>query len=308
MQKGRWVTLGSRSRGRRQRRKKDTSPQPEQDESSSHPQKSKQSANTPPPVACPPREGKLSGNPTFKKVEKEINKVFNCALEDEANRALEPVAKQVDPALNHRSSVAVKTMDYPKNSFWKKDKTQDSATSNKKDTQTEQTSCGSSDVSDSTSDSTSQEVKNNKSIHNNKKRTSPEKIKINWIFDQKPTSSRKEEARITSTSTTPNAKQELRSWPKIKKAASMPNLNPNAPSFLNPYANSFKSFTPRLPTTAPWQHVSHQSMITPWRTQYPVFNSYSHLPHQQFLHNNGNCNDNRESVSNLLLPYSCGPY
>jgi len=304
MQKGRWVTLGSRSRGRRQRRKKDISPQLEQDESFSKSQKSKQSANTPPPVACPPREGKLSGNPIFKKEEKEINKVLNCALEDTANRALKPVAKQVDPASNHRSPVAVKTMDYPKNSFWKKDKTQDSATSHEKDTLTEQTSCGSSDVSDSTS----QEVKNNKSIHNNKKSRSPEKIKINWIFDQKPTSSRRVDARITSTSTTPNAKQELRSWPKIKKAASMPNLNPNAPSFLNPYANSFKSCTPRLPTTAPWQHVSHQSMITPWRNQYPVFNSYSHLPHQQFLHNNGNCNDNRESVSNLLLPYSCGPY
>jgi len=305
MQKGRWITLGSRSRGRRQRRKKDTSLQPEQDESFSKSQKSIQSANTPPPVACPPREGKLPGNPTFKKQETVMNKVLkSSSLEDTANRALEPVAKQVDAASNHRSPVAVKTMDNPKNSFWKKDKTQDSATSNKKDTQTEQTSCGSSDVSDSTS----QEVKNNKSIHNNKKRTSPEKIKINWIFDQKPTSSRKVEARITSTSTTPNAKDELRSWPKIKKAASMPNLNPNAPSFLNPYAHSFKSFTPRLPSTAPWQHVSHQNMMTPWTTQYPVFNSYSRLPHQQFLHNNGNRNDNRESVSNLLLPYSCGAY
>jgi len=305
MQKGRWVTLGSRSRGRRQRRKKDTSLQPEQDESSSKPQKSKQSANTPPPVACPPREEKLFGKPTFIKEEKEINKVLNSTLKD-SNRALEPVAKQVDPAPNHRSPMAVKTMDYPKKTFWKQDKTQDSRTSNKKDAVTEQTSCGSSDVSDSTSQHS--EVKNNKSIHNNKKSASPEKIKINWIFDQKPTSSRKIDASVTSTSTTPNAKQELRSWPKIKKAASMPNLNPNAPSFLNPYANSFKSFTPRLPSTAPWQHVTHQSMMTPWRTQYPVFNSYSRLPHQQLQHNNGIRNDNRESVSNLLLPYSCGPY
>jgi len=301
MQKGRWVTLGSRSRGRRQRRKKDTSLQPEQDESSSNSQNSKQSANTPPPVACPPREGKLSGNPTFTKEEKEINKVLDSALEDAVNRAFEPVAKQVDPAPNHRSPMAVKTMVYPKNSFWKKDQTQDSITSNKKDMLTKQTSCGSSDVSDSTSQHS--EVKNNKSIHNNKKRATPEKIKINWIFDQKPTSSIKVEARITSTSTTPNAKQEHRSWPEIKKAASMPNLNPNAPSFLNPYAHSFKSFTPRLPSSAPWQQVSHQSMTTPWRTQYPVFNSYSRLPHQQFQHNNGIRNDDRESVSNLLLPY-----
>jgi len=306
MQKGRWVTLGSRSRGRRQRRKKDTSLKSEQDESSSKTQKSKQSANTPPPVACPPREGKLSGNPTFTKEEKEINKVLNSAIKDSVNSALEPVARQVDPVPNHRSPKAVKSMDYPKNSFWKKDKTQDSKFSNKEDTLAEQTSCGSSDLSDSTSQHS--EVKNNKSIHNNKNRASPEKIKINWIFDQNPASCREVEARITSTSTTPNAMQELRSWPKIKKAASMPNLNPNAPSFLNPYADSFKSFTPRLPTTAPWQHVSHQSMMTPWRTQYPVFNSYSRLPHQQFQHNNGIRNDNRESVSNLLLPYSCGPY
>jgi len=301
MQKGRWVTLGSRNRGRRQRRKKDTSLQPEQDESSCNSQKSKQSANTPPPVACPPRKGKLSGNPTCIKEEKEINKILNSALEDSANRAFEPVAKQVDPAPNHRSLMAVKTMDYPKNSFWKKDQTQGSTTSNKKDTLTEQTSCGRSDMSDSTS--LHSEVKNNKSIHNNKKRATPEKIKINWIFDQKPASSRKVEARITSTSTTPNAKQELRSWPKIKKVASMPNLNPNAPSFLNPNAQSFKSFTPRLPSSAPWQHVSHQSMMTPWRTQYPMFNSYSRLPHQQFQHNKGIRNDDRESVSNLLLPY-----
>jgi len=117
MQKGRWVTLGSRSRGRRQRRKKDTSLKSEQDESSSKTQKSKQSANTPPPVACPPREGKLSGNPTFTKEEKEKNKVLNSAIEDSVNSALEPIARQVDPAPNPRSPMAVKSMDYPKNSF-----------------------------------------------------------------------------------------------------------------------------------------------------------------------------------------------
>jgi len=307
MQKGRWVTLGSRSRGRRQRRKKDTSLEPEQDESSSKTQKSKQSAKTPPPVVCPSREGKLSGILTFKKDEKEVSKILNNAIEDSANRALEPVAKRVDTAPNHKSPMAVNTMDYPMKSHWKKGKTQDSTTSNKKDALTEQASCGSSDVSDSTSQHS--EVKNNKSIHNNKERANPDKIKINWIFDQKPNSSRKGEVRTTSTSTTPNAKQKFRSWPMIKKAASMPNLNPNAPCFqVNPYAHSFKSFTPGLPSTAPWQPVSHQRMMTPWRSQYPVFNSYSYLTPPQLQSSNGIRNDNRDSVSNLLLPYSSGAY
>jgi len=313
MEKGRWVTLGSRSRGRRQRRKKSASQQFEQNESSKS-QKSKQSANTPPPMAFPPREKKVSEKPTFTNEENEISKIFNRALEDSAKRALEPIARQVDPAPTHRSPMAVKTMDYPKKSFWKKGKTQDSKNRKKKGTLTEQVSCGSTDVSDSSSQHS--EVNNiNNSTTTKEKRATPEKIKMQWIFEQNPVPSGKGST-IPSTTTTPHAKRELKSWPKvkknwpkIKKANSMPNLNPYAPSFqVNPWASSFKSFTPRPASAVPWQPMPQQSMINPWRSQYPVFNSYPSLPPQQIQHNNGIRNDNRDSVSNLLLPYSCGPY
>jgi len=313
MENGRkgWVTLGSRSRSRRQRRKKASTKESEQNEASStNFEKSKQSANTPPPMAVSPREKKVSEKPTLTKEENEISKILNRALEDSAKRALEPMPRQVDPVPTHRSPMAVKTRDYPKKSFWKNDKTLDPKNSTKKGTLEEQASCGSSDVSDSTSQHS--EVSKNKSTTDKKKRVTPEKIKMNWIFEQKPTTSGKGEgSSIQSTSTTPNAKQELKSWPKIKKVASMPNLNPNAPCFqVNPYAQSFKSFTPRAPSTVPWQTMPQpqQNMMAPWRSEYPVFNSYSSLLPPQLQQINRISNDNRDSVSNLLLPYSCGTY
>jgi hypothetical protein len=317
MENGRrgWVTLGSRNRSRRNRRKKAPTKESEQnDATSSNFEKSKKSANTPPPMAVSLPEKKVSGKPTLMNEENEINKISNRALEDSAKRALEPMPRQVDPVQTHRSPMAVKTRDYPKKSFWKNDKIQDSKNRKKKGTQEEQASCGSSDVSDSTSQHS--EVSKNKSTTDKKKRVTPDKIMMNWIFEQKPTTSGNVEGSlIQSTFTTSNVKQELKSWPKINKVASMPNLkpnlNPDAPCFqVNPYSRSFTSFAPCASSTVPWQTMPQlqQNMMAPWRSEYPVFNSYSSLLPPQLQQANRISNDNRDSVSNLLLPYSCGTY
>jgi len=306
MEKGRWVTLGSRSRGRRQRRRKASSQQPEQNESTSR--NLKKSAKTPPPVAFPPREKKVCGKPNFTKKENETRKILRRAPKDSSKRAVEPIPRMVDPTPTHTCPKAVKTRDYPKRSFWKNGKTQDSKRSNlKKSTLSGKVSCGTSDVSDSTSQHF--EVDESENTINKKKSTTPEEIKINWIFAQKPATPGKGST-ILSASRTPNAKQKLKGWPKIKKVASMPNLNPNAPCFqVNPYARRFKSFTPRPPSTVSWQQpMPQQNMMTPWRNEYSVFNSFSSFSPRQFQPNSGSRKDMKDSVSQLVLPYSCGAY
>jgi len=309
MEKGRngWVTLGSRNRNRRQRRRK-TSKQTEQNQSSELP-KSKQSANTPPPMAFPASERKVATEkkPTFTNEEKEISKILNRALEVSAKRALKPIPRQVDPIPNHRSPMAVKTRDYPKKGYWKgKTKTTDSKNVDK-ETSKEQASCGSSVVSDSSSHN---EVNNISKI-----KSSAEKIKIEWIYELKTKPGKKKpETAVAATTTTPEATQEKKptSWPStespvIKRAASMPNLNPNAPCFkANPFAQ-FKSFTPRAPTTISWQPMSHQNVMPQWGGEYQMFNSFPCRPPQQIQHNGIN-NENRDSVSNLLVPYSGGSW
>jgi len=304
MEKGRWVTLGSRSKGRRQRRRKASSQQPEQNESFYR--SLQKSAKTPPPVAFPPREKKVRGKPNFTQKEKETRKILRRAPEESAKRAVEPIPRMVDPKPTHTCPKAVKTRDYPKTSFWKNGKTRDSKNSNeKKGTLSGKVSCGTSDVSDSTSQHF--EVGDTQNTVSKKKSTTTEEIKMNWIFEQKPATPAKVSAKPPALRTS-SVKQKLKSWPKIKKVASMPNLNPNAPCFqVNPYAHSFKSFTPRPPSTFSWQQpMPQQSMMTPWRNQYSMFNSYSSFSPPQIQPNSGIRKDMKDSVSQLVLPYSCG--
>jgi len=296
MEKGRngWVTLGSRSRNRRQRSRK-SSQQTEQNRSTKQ-DKQKQSANTPPPMAFPARERKVTEKSTFTSEQKEIGKILNRTIEISAKRALEPIATQVDPTPTHRSPMAVKTRDYPIKTFWK-DPTKNENSKNIENVMPkDQASCDSSAASDcSSTKKTPSEIKS--------------EIQIEWIFEQRKKRDGKFVSGGPASSTTPNATQVKYSWPIIKKAASMPNLNPNAPCFkANPFLrSSFKSFTPRAPQTLSWQSVSHQNIMPQWRGDYhhmlPSFSS----PPAQVQHNDIR-NVNRDLVSNLLVPYSCGPF
>jgi len=295
MEKGRkgWVTLGSRSRKRRQRRRR-SSQQAEQNRSTKQ-EKQKQSANTPPPMAFPPRERAVTEKSTFTNEEKEISKILNRALEISAKRALEPIATQVDPTPTHRSPMAVKTRDYPKKTFWKEPTKNEKSKNVESVMQKDLSSCNSSTTSYSPTKKKPSEIDSD--------------IKIEWIFEQRTEGEDKiaEGSNLMQrSSATHNATQEKFNWPIIKKAASMPNLNPNAPCFkANPLSRStFKSFTPRPPQTMSWQPVSHQDMMPYCRGDrtLPPFS----CPQQ--MQRNDIRNDNRDSVSNLLVPYSCGPF
>jgi len=289
--------LGSSSRNRRQRRR--SSQQTEQNRSTEQ-EKQKQSANTPPPMAFPARERKVTVNSTFTSELNEISKILNKTLDNSAKRALEPIAAQVDPTPTHRSPMAVKTRDHPIQSFWKGPSKNENSNNIENVMPKDQASCDSSGASDCSSTmKTPSEMKS--------------EFQIEWIFEQRP---KKIDGKIaaggqsmSASSTTPNATQEKSSCPIIKKNAIMGNLNPNAPCFkANPFLrSSFKSFTPKAPQTVSWQLVSHQNIMPQWRGDYHQMLPSFSCPPSQVQHNDIR-NNNRDSVSNLLVPYSYIPF
>merc|ERR1719419_1566662 len=249
-------------------------------------------------MAFPARERKVTEKSTFTSEQKEIGKILNRTIEISAKRALEPIATQVDPTPTHRSPMAVKTRDYPKKTFWKEPTKNENSKNVEKLMQKDQSSCSSAASDCSSTKKKPLEIDS--------------EIKIEWIFEQRTKKGDEKFAAggqlLRASSTRHNASQEKFSWPIIKRAASMPNLNPNAPCFkANPFSRStFKNFTPRAPQTMSWQPVSHQNIMPQCTGDYHRMLPSFSCP-QQMQHNDIR-NDNRDSVSNLLVPYSCGPF
>jgi len=145
-----------------------------------------------------------------------------------------------------------------------------------------------------------------------------EKIKMQWIFDNREC---KLESPKTDRTRTPEAVgREKRDGEEIKARGPIKvgetELNPNAPSFQVNRARSNHYSTHNLATApyhappVPWQPMTQQSFVPIWGREYPVFpqmppyNPYPQ-PRQQI---NRACKDGRDSVLNLLLPYTSTPY
>jgi len=144
------------------------------------------------------------------------------------------------------------------------------------------------------------------------------KIKMHWIFDQKEC---KLESPKTDRTRTPEAigreeKEEKPSTAREPNTVGVSELNPNAPSFrvnrvrTNNYSTHNLATAPYHAPPVPWQPMTQPSFVPIWGRKYPTFPqlpSYNPYPQPRQQVNRARKNA-RDSVSNLLLPYSSNPY